>query len=555
MLSNPEIENALELLGKLMELHGENIFKAKSYINASFQISKVGKELSEMSDDEITQIPGIGHAILEKIHVLLKTGSLPLLETMLEQTPPGLLQLLQIKGLGPKKLAVIWKELGVESIGELEYACRENHLLLLKGFGAKTQKIILDKIEFIKRSAGKLHYAAIEPEALKLENELRKMFKGKQVSISGAFRRCDLVIEQLDIVVAENLPDVFKEVRIKYEVEKSDDTHLKIKGFEIPIVITCCEANTFYHTLFQTTGTVKYLEHFTKTEIESNDEEGIFNSAGIPYIIPEMRNGKEEFSWVRKYSTKDIVNVKDIKGIIHAHTTWSDGLNSMEEMAVQCMSLGMEYLAVSDHSVSAFYAQGLSVERIIQQHHEIDALNKKLAPFKIFKSIECDILSDGSLDYKDEVLERFDCVIASIHSVLNMDIDRATQRLLRAIRNPYTTFLGHLTGRLLLSRTGYPVHYEKIIDACAEHQVIIELNANPWRLDIDWQWIYYAMEKGVSISINPDAHNKEGVHDIHYGTLAARKGGLTKEYLFNYKSLGEAEHYFKQKKQSIRDKV
>jgi DNA polymerase (family 10) len=356
----------------------------------------------------------------------------------------------------------------------------------------------------------------------------------------------------VEFVIAATVDSLLAQLPSSFNATKKDDNNIQLSYLPIPVIIHACAAEQFEYTLFRTTGTTEFLKSFSSIDIATAiSEKEIFEKSGKPYLIPEMRNGKHEWQWSAKFSNENIIDVSDIKGIIHTHTLWSDGTNSIEEMAKHCMQMGMEYLFISDHSVSAFYANGLSVERIAQQHQEIESLNKLLAPFKIFKSIECDILYDGTLDYADEVLAGFDAVIISVHSMLNMDIDKATNRLLKAIAHPYTSILGHPSGRLLLSRAGYPLHYEKIIDACAANDVVIELNANPWRLDIDWEWIYYAMNKGVKISINPDAHSLEGIHDIHYGVLAARKGGLTKAFLFNSLTLSEMEAYLLKRKTKI----
>lgn len=556
MLTNTEIEQAFELTGKLMELHGENTFKARSYTNAAFQISKLNKELSEMSAEEIAAIPGVGAAIQEKILAMLETNQFPLLDQLLQKTPEGVLQMMRIKGLGPKKVAVIWKELGIESIGELEYACRENRLSLLKGFGAKTQQNVLEKIEFMKRSAGKVHYAVIEREVLELQKQLKKLFGKDAVSVTGAFRRRDVVIDRVEFVVIGDAKTIQNTLRDVTKTRMNETGQIVLTEYAIPFVLIPCSSAAFIATLFKTTGSETFLKTSSFTFPEhASDEEDIFKHSSLPYLIPEMRNGKHEWEWVKQFGHQKIVDVSDIKGIIHTHTTWSDGANTIEEMVQQSKQMGMEYLFISDHSVSAFYANGLNTERIREQHREIDRLNQTLTSFTLFKSIECDILADGKLDYPNEVLATFDAVIVSIHSVLNMDIEKATRRLLKAIENPYTTILGHPSGRLLLSRPGYALHYEKIIDACSAHRVVIELNANPWRLDLDWEWIYYAMNKGVKISINPDAHSIEGLHDIHYGTLAARKGGLTTEFLFNAMNAEEMKKYLQEKKKHIAHKA
>jgi Histidinol phosphatase and related hydrolases of the PHP family len=300
--------------------------------------------------------------------------------------------------------------------------------------------------------------------------------------------------------------------------------------------LTSCSEN--FKTAF---FTEQSPESFAATHYTSEAE--IFEKAGLPYIPPYLREKDSIIQYTKNKGVPTIIREEDIKGIIHNHSTWSDGINTIEEMAAELIRNNFEYLVISDHSKTAAYANGLSEERILQQHEQIDELNKKFAPFKIFKSIESDILNDGSLDYADEILSKFDLVIASVHSNLYMSEEKAMQRLLKAIENPYTTILGHPTGRLLLSRNGYPIDHKKIIDACAANHVAIEINANPHRLDLDWQWIDYAMEKGVLLSIDPDAHSISGFSDIKYGVLAAQKGGLTAEYNLSSFSLEAFEAY------------
>ncbi|MEI7801187.1 MAG: PHP domain-containing protein, partial [Bacteroidota bacterium] len=321
--------------------------------------------------------------------------------------------------------------------------------------------------------------------------------------------------------------------------------------------ISFAEKNNFFKNLFITTGNDLHVDEVKKriADFDSKNfssEEEIYQAANLQFVLPELREGLNEIELATQNNLPELIEPKEILGVVHAHSIWSDGINSIEEMARYSMKLGYEYLFMSDHSQTAVYAKGLSRERVLQQHEEIDLLNKKLSPFKIFKGIESDILNDGSLDYDEDILSRFDFVIASIHQNFKMSEEKATARLIRAIENPYTTILGHPTGRLLLSRPGYPVNHKEIIDAAAKNNVIIEINAHPWRLDIDWRWIQYAMEKNVLISINPDAHNTSGIHDIHYGTLAARKGMLTKTKTFNTKSLSEVEQYISNRKSMIR---
>jgi len=275
----------------------------------------------------------------------------------------------------------------------------------------------------------------------------------------------------------------------------------------------------------------------------------IYLKAGLEFMKPELREGDTFIEKAANNSLPQLISYNDLKGTLHNHSTWSDGVNTIEEMALYCRdTLKLEYLGMCDHSKSAFYAKGLSIERILQQQEEIDHLNKKLDGFKIFKGIESDILNDGSLDYPEEILKKFDFIVASVHSNLKMDEEKATARVIKAIENPYTTILGHPTGRLLLSRKGYPINYKKVIDACAANKVVIEINANPFRLDLDWRWHQYALQKGVTLSINPDAHRNEGFLDMHFGVLVARKGGLSKENCLNALSLAEITQFFEKKR-------
>lgn len=302
------------------------------------------------------------------------------------------------------------------------------------------------------------------------------------------------------------------------------------------------------HLLHPVEGNSTLGEHFYKNNHTSEEE--AYTSAGMPHIPVDLREGNGELEWAQDHSLDELLALEDLTGPLHNHSTYSDGKNKLEDLALYCKSAGYEYLGIADHSRSAFYANGLDEDRIRIQHEEIDHLNKSLAPFKIFKGIESDILTDGSLDYSPEVLGSFDYIVASIHSGLSMDAKKATERLIRAIQNPYTTILGHPTGRLLLRREGYPIDHRAVIDACAHYQVVIEINANPWRLDLDWRWVRYAMAQGVTLSINPDAHENEGVRHMKYGVIVGRKGGLTKDMTLNTKSVEELTEYFEERKKN-----
>jgi DNA polymerase (family 10) len=540
-MTNKEISRALKLIAALGELHNENPFKLKSFTNAAFNVNRAGDALAGKSLEELILIPGIGKSIALQIIELLETGSTEDLRNYAAITPAGVIEMLGVKGIGPKKVATIWRELGIESPGELLYACYENRLVDLKGFGAKTQDTIRIALEYRLANQGKLHFAEAELVANNLIQLLNTLDKNVQISYTGELRRYMEVIENLELLIVSNpeyvesLLKKCEQVQIESILEES--IHIKIAE-KYSLCLICCDEDQFEREQLLRTGPA---EHLAELDIDSEEpiesEKALYEDRGFPFILPELRDLPLEES--SKIDTTHLVQWDNIRGILHNHSTYSDGIHSLEEMALACRDLGMEYLGICDHSKSAFYAGGLSIEKVIQQHAEIDKLNAKLGPFKIFKGIESDILSDGSLDYPNEILESFDLVVASVHSILNMDIERATKRLITSIENPFTTILGHPTGRLLLLRKGYPIDYKKVIDACAANGVIMELNAHPYRLDIDWRWIPYCMEKGVQISINPDAHKKEGYSDMQYGVYVARKGGLTNDFLFNGKSLNE----------------
>lgn len=552
-MTNKEIAGMFKLAGKLTELHDGNEFKVKSFMGNAFKIERLPLPLENMSEEEIAKIEGIGKGTVAKINEIIASGTIKDLDELIAQTPVGVLEMLSVKGLGPKKVRTIWKELEVESVGELLYACHENRLVTLKGFGEKTQTEVIRSIEFIQANSSKFLYAKLEPIALQLLETIEKSDSVEKISITGEMRRRCSELEKIELVVAAkgDVSDFLKNpiaFEISDWIEEGEKISFSINN-SVPVEILTCKKEVFYTTLFKTTATPEHLTLLGNPQLDKEtSEEEIYKKAGWNFIIPELREGKFEKQFNVQNKLNDIVQLNDLRGILHNHTTYSDGVHTLEQMANYCKELGYEYLGISDHSQFAVYAQGLKPEQIIKQHKEIDELNEKLKPFRIFKSIEADILPDGSLDYYDEILASFDFVVASIHSAMKMDEAKATARLIRAIENPHTTILGHPTGRLLLSRPGYPIDHIKIIDACAANNVVIELNANPNRLDIDWTWIPYCMEKGVMISINPDAHKMEGYHDMHYGILAARKGGLTKQMTFNAYTLDEIEKWFLKKK-------
>ena len=562
-MENKPIAGRLKLLAQLMELHEQNSFKIRSVTNAAFKIDKLPFKLADKSPEEVTQIEGIGKSIAAYIKELLETGSIKDLEDLLQATPDGVIEMLHIKGIGPKKVAIIWRDLGIENTGELYYACNENRLVEAKGFGIKTQEEIKRVLEFRMASNGKFLYAQAKHEADELMLLLKGMFPGALIEFAGDYRRCCEVISELSIVIGSRDPElVLNDLETSTLLNKITvkDCHVNgetANGLLVDLIVA--EKRFFYRDLFTYTGSEDHVaavnERINDVVDQPESEEFIYKKASLPWMPPELREGNTFINKAAANNLPDLIDFYDLKGALHNHSTWSDGINTLEEMALYCRDeMKLTYLGICDHSKSAVYAKGLSIERVLQQHEEIDHLNKKITDFHISKGVESDILSDGSLDYPDEILERFDFIVASVHSNIKMDKDKATARIIKAVENPYTTILGHPTGRLLLSRKGYEIDYEKVIDACAANNVAIEINANPFRLDLDWRWCQYAIEKGVMLSINPDAHRKEGFHDMAYGILAARKGGVTKENCLNALDLQHLQEIFLRKKANQRVK-
>ncbi len=557
-MDNAAIADNFALLAKLMDIHGENPFKSKTYAVAAFNIEKLPVSLQETPREKLFSIKGIGESVGRKVIEMLDTGRLEILDEIISKTPTGVIEMLNIKGLGPKKINTIWKEMGIESIGELLYACNENRLTLFKGFGEKTQKNVQESIEFYFQHQGHFLYAQLDEVFPQIDNYLKKIFSPEKVHVTGRYRRQELTIDELEFVILEQNETIKPKFQTAQPPELVEETASSLlfklrNGLKLRLYTG---GNSMPEELFKSTGSPEFLEAFRKaypslkySSEENGNDEAVFRAVALPYILPCLRESAIIIEKAKQDKLPELIQVADIRSIIHSHSNWSDGSNTIEEMATESIKRGYEYLVISDHSQTAFYANGLKEDRIREQQRYIDELNKKLAPFRIFKSIESDILNDGSLDYPDHILKTFDLVIASVHSNLGMPEEKANARLIKAIENPYTTILGHMTGRLLLSRSGYPVDHKKIIDACVNNQVVIELNAHPRRLDIDWKWIEYALEKGVLLSIDPDAHALDGFDDVKYGVLAAQKGGLTKQKNLSSFSLREFEEFLRHQKE------
>jgi DNA polymerase (family 10) len=574
-VDNRALTRAFKLAAQLMELHDENPFKIRAIEGTANALDALSFPVAEVERSGLPDRTGLSKTAAAKVAELLDTGTFSDLQRLLDVTPPGVVEMLKIKGIGPKKIRSLWRELGIETIEQLREAAENDQVSKLKGFGKKTQEGILEALEFAGQSSGKLLYPQAEQLADDLARRLRDALKTEQVAVAGEIRRRLETVETVRLVAATEQPQQAHELLNSLQGLTPDPRRsgpfawrgrATESGVQVEVLLVSSEA--FAAEVFLNSAAGEHLDEAlpsvqgpgggapaTLRQLARREkfeqEEALYEKAGLQFIAPELREGLGEIALAAGKKLPHLLEDGDLRGSLHNHSTWSDGNHSIREMATWLRDHNYQYLGLCDHSQAAHYANGLSVERVRQQQQEIDQLNAELAPFRIFKGIESDILGDGSLDYPADVLASFDFIVASVHSNLKMDERKATDRLLRAIENPYTTMLGHPTGRLLLRRQGYPIDYKAVIDACAKHQVVIEINANPWRLDLDWRWVRYALDQGVMLSINPDAHHTNGYEDMRYGVLMGRKGLLTKEMTLNAKTVEEIAAYFEQRKANI----
>ncbi len=552
-----QLSSIFEDIAMLLEIKGENPFKTKAYINAARTLELLEGDLSDyIKEGSLEDIKGIGKAISEKILEYAQTGQIRYYDELKAAVPAGLFDMLRIPGVGPKKVKVIYEKLGIKSIGELEYACIENRLLEIEGFGKKTQDNILKGIEHIKKFKGQHLYGDVFYQAQQMKNALLESGFIIQCEITGSLRRKKEIVKDIDMVSSSANPlklvNYFTTLPLVEEIIAKGDTKASVilkcginmdlrivAEHEYPYVLNhftgSKEHNTAIRHRAKAMG-IKVNEYglFRGEElIKCSNEADIYKVLGLTYIPPELRENSGEIEAAEKDLLPLLIEAKDILGAFHIHTQYSDGADTIEEMVMEAKKLGLSYIGIADHSKSAFYARGLNVDEIKRQHEEIDEINSRQSGFKIYKGIEADILPDGSLDYEDSVLELFDFVIASVHSNFKMERDKMTQRLKNALTNPYTTMLGHPTGRILLAREEYEIDIYEVIDTAAAYGKIIEINSDPHRLDLDWRYIKYARDKGVKLSINPDAHDIYGLKNIEFGVGIARKGWLTKKDVIN----------------------
>lgn len=547
-MTNKEIAGTLKEIGALIELSGGNPFRARAYQNAARTIQRLDEPLESIDDiDTLRSIPGVGDGLAEQIRELAKTGTISFRDELRASLPPGILELTGIRGLGAKKIRQLWNKLGVTSIDQLEHAARSGRVARLAGFGEKTQRNILDAIEQMRAYNLRRRFdIAFELTAPILEH-LRLIESVRLVEAAGELRRRMETVDMIEIVVAGHDAHAVRNALSPWLVGEQPGPANEITfggktsdGFDVRVHFTGPErAGT---SLWRHTGSEQHLHQFEARYGPVQNfpsEQEIYASRGLPFIEPELREGAGEIEAAAAGNLPELISLGDLKGTIHNHSNWSDGVDSLEQMARTAREIGFSYFGISDHSRSLSIANGLSIDEVRSQQKEILALNEAYSgtEFRIFSGIESDILPDGSLDYPDDVLSSFDFVVASVHSGFDMTREEATRRIVRAIENPYTTILGHATGRLLLQREGYPLDTERVIAACARHGVAIEINANPRRLDLDWRWIREATRQGVLISINPDAHAVDQLHHMHWGVGVARKGWLTPAQCLNARTL------------------
>jgi DNA polymerase (family 10) len=549
-----EVAQLLSELGQRLTLTDESPYKARAYTRAAESLLTLTIPLEDVIvQNRLREVPGVGGALESVIRQLWAEGTTPRLEQLRSEVPAGVLQMLRIPGISPDKMLRAYRELGTDSIDALEEACRTDRVAKTKGLGASLQGRLLNGIELLRRSQGqRLIHRAEELLKAVAANLLRSHPELTRIELAGDYRRGSEVVSDLAIVA---------------EVPEAESIRVLAAGADVKLWLAdrgryglafVLATGSLDHVAgLQTVATQRGLSLTQEGLFRGGDfvpcssEEDVYRALGLPLIPPELREGSGEIEAAVADELPSPVKDADVRGLLHNHTNFSDGGNTLEEMADATRKLGFGYFGVADHSQSAGYAGGLSPERVREQWELADALNRRFrGRFRIFKGIESDIREDGSLDYPDEILSGFDYVVASIHSRFKLDPERQTERMIRAVANPHTSILGHLTGRLLLRREGYQLDIDAVLKACAVHDVAVEINANPHRLDLDWRWYRRALDLGCWLSINPDAHSVEELELTRWGVRVARKGWVPKERVLNCLDRGELAAWLKARKSS-----
>ncbi len=576
-----QVVNLLEEIAVLLALkEGSNAFEIRAYENAARAIGSLDGDIEQLTrEGKLKGIPGLGSTIIKRIEEAVETDHIAFYDELVATTPPVKLDMRRIAGLGPKRINAIYQQLNVTSLAELEQACKDDRVAHLPGFGKKTQDKILQGIAFLSQHADRYLYDVAEHEAEGMRAALASLPAVVRLQVAGSLRRRRETVKDIDMVlsiddqagddVRRQIMDFFtSQPAVKAITGKGETKSSVVLNSGIAMDLRLVGDSQFPYTLHHFTGSREHhiplrrralsmnmtINDYGLFKVEAGHEDvlipckteaDLYAALQMDYIEPELREDTGEIDAASRHTLPKLVEESDLRGVLHAHSTWSDGRNTIREMAEACIARGYQYLGLSDHSKAASYAGGLTADALQRQGEEVDALNKEFAgSFHILKGTECDILRDGSLDFDDETLASLDFVVASIHSNFNLSFEEQTQRMTRAIANPYVDIIGHSTGRILLGRPGYALDLDRVIDAAAQHGTCIEINAHPSRLDLDWRYVRKARDKGIQIPINPDAHTLAGIDDMRYGIGVARKGWLRAEDVLNTKDFKALMTFF-----------
>ena len=569
-----KIVTILNQIALILEIKGENAFKIRAYKNGSEIIENYGDDIIQITKDgKLGELKGIGKALASKIEEIVETGKLSYLDELKLEFPDTFFDLFEISNLGPKKIKKLYENLQIDSIDKLEASCKNNEISKISGFGKKSVEAILESISFRKSNSKFFRTGDIAPIAESILEFLRQLPQTSQAEIAGSYRRGKEIVHDIDFIVATKLPveiineftempevaQVISKGKTKSSVRLNNGLQCDlraVKNSEFPFALNYFTGSKAHNVKMRSLAIKNgyslneyALNSKTKTnEDVINDESDLYKALGLSFIHPALREDQGEVEAAKDASLPNLIQIENLKGTFHNHTTASDGKNSLSEMAEAATDLGLQYLGISDHSKSSVQANGLSDEELLLQVKEIKDFNdRNNNELTIFSGVECDILKDGSLDYNESVLSQLDYCIASVHSSFSLTENEMTQRVIKAIESPHVTMIGHLTGRLLLLRKPYDINVSKIIDACAKNNTIIEINANPRRLDMDWRWWKKAKDKGVKCSINPDAHKIEHFQYLHFGVKIAQKGWLESSDVVNCLPIDEIKKLLKQK--------
>lgn len=584
IMDKEQVAAVLDEIGTLLEIQGENAFRCNAYHNAARAVEQLDGSLEDaIANNTLGQVRGIGETLREKITTLVTTGRLPFYEDLRKKTPPGLFQMLRIQGLGPKKVKALYDELGIDDLDKLKAACESGEVAKLRGFGAKTQEKILEGIEFVSQTGQRVRLDQALRLAERVVEQLRDCPGIVRMEVCGSLRRRRETIKDIDLLISSDRPGPIMERFVtlpeviqvtghgdtKSSVVLGLTTHGRkvlinadlriVRDEQFPLALHHFSGSKEHNVSMRTRAQARFgikLNEYAMLgpdgPIPVKDEREFFRALKLDYIPPELREDTGEIDAAEKHELPDLIEADDLRGTFHCHTDWSDGNATLEEMALAAKALGLKYLGIGDHSQSLTVANGLTPERVRRQQAEIDRLNERLTGIRLFKGTECDILADSRLDFDDELLATFDYVVASVHSRFNMTEEEMTERMVRAVSNPYVTMLGHATGRLLLSRDSYRVDLETVLRAAAKHGTLVEINAQPSRLDLDWLHCKRAKALGVQLVINPDAHSTGELELLRYGVDVARRGWLEKKDVFNTKTLAQVSKALRARRQEKR---